>query len=178
MYSNPTTGEITFTPVPGYTSDPDNIDYILTENATGLSDTVNVLITYLEASPFANDDSSLGNAVGTNATVNLFANDQLSDGSQATTTNTSVILIDPATGMPTVTPNVVTIPGQGVCTYNPCYRRFDLWSVWWLYLQILHQSVISLQKHWTGLTESCFSDNYLYWTTTSLPMTIAHWAIL
>ncbi|HRD05950.1 MAG TPA: SdrD B-like domain-containing protein, partial [Saprospiraceae bacterium] len=116
---NPTTGEITFTPVPGYTSDPDNIDYILTENATGLSDTANVLITYLEASPFANDDSSLGNAVGTNATVNLLANDQLSDGSQATTTNTSVILIDPATGMPTVTPNVVTIPGQGVYTYNP-----------------------------------------------------------
>ena len=84
-----------------------------------MTDDAVVTITYIEEPPVANDDSSSGNTVGMNAIVNLLTNDQLSDGTQATTSNTSVVLIDPATGIPTVTPNVVTIPGQGVYTFNP-----------------------------------------------------------
>ena len=116
---NPATGDLTFDPDNGFTSDPTPIPYVLMETLTGLTDPAIVTIDYYQVPPIANDDSSLGNTVGSNATVNLLVNDQLADGSQATTTNTSVELIDPATGMPTVTPNVVTISGQGVYTYNP-----------------------------------------------------------
>ncbi|MBK7788266.1 MAG: DUF11 domain-containing protein, partial [Saprospiraceae bacterium] len=116
---NPATGVLSFDPNPGFTLDPTPIDYILTETATGLSDTANVLITYIELPPLAVDDSDLGNAVGTNGSVNILANDQLSDGSPATISNTTVVLIDPSTGLPTLTPNVVTIAGMGVYTYNP-----------------------------------------------------------
>ncbi|SDN12365.1 DUF4347 domain-containing protein, partial [Siphonobacter aquaeclarae] len=42
--------------------------------------------------PAANDDSSTGNTPGSNTTINILANDKLSDGSQATTSNTSVAL--------------------------------------------------------------------------------------
>ncbi len=116
---NPATGDLTFDPFDGFTTDPTPISYVLTEVLTGLTDNALVTITYTEAPPYANDDSSLGNTVGNNAVVNLLTNDQLSDGSQATIANTSVVLIDPATGLATVTPNVVTISGQGVYTYNP-----------------------------------------------------------
>ena len=86
---------------------------------TGLTDQANVTITYIEQPPVANDDQSLNNVVGSNVAINLLTNDDLSDGTQATTANTTVTLIDPATGVATTTPNMVTIPGQGVYNYNP-----------------------------------------------------------
>ena len=66
---------------------------------------------------------------------------------QATTSNTSVVLIDPATGIPTVTPNVVTIPGQSVYTFNPAtgdltFDPFDGFTT------DPTLSVISLRKYW------------------------------
>ena len=119
----------------------------------------------LSGTSIANDDSSLGNTVGNNATVNLLVNDQLADGSQATTTNTSVELIDPATGMPTVTPNVVTISGQGVYTYNPSTGdlTFDP------FLMVYHGSYSNqLYPYWNidRIDRRCCSDNDLYWRAT------------
>ncbi|MBK8698884.1 MAG: DUF11 domain-containing protein [Saprospiraceae bacterium] len=120
VYSyDPLTGDLTFNPNPGFTTDPTPIDYVLTESLTGLSDDATVTITYLEIPPVANDDQDQDNVPGTDVTINILANDFISDGNPVTVVNTSVVLIDPATGMPTLTPNMVTIPGQGVYTYDP-----------------------------------------------------------
>lgn len=71
--------------------------------------------------PVATDDSNLDNVQGTNVSVNILANDKLSDGSTATPTNTSVALT--TTGLPagsTLNANgSVTVPGQGTWTYDP-----------------------------------------------------------
>ena len=77
---------------------------------TGLTDQATVTITYDEVPPIANDDTSSGNTIGNNVDLNILTNDQLSDGSPATVANTGVVLIDPSTGMPTLTPNVINIP--------------------------------------------------------------------
>ena len=152
-----------------FTTDPTPISYILTETLTGLTDDAVVTITYIEEPPVANDDSSSGNTVGMNAIANLLTNDQLSDGTQATTSNTSVVLIDPATGIPTV---------YTKCSYHSWTRcsipltlpqEFDVWSVWWLLLQILHLSVIS-HGNIDRIDRQRCSDNHLYWTTTG-----CHW---
>ena len=73
----------------------------------------------------------------------------------------SVILIDPATrhanGWQS---NVVTIPGQGVYTYNPCYRRFDLDP----FDGFTHRSYTNQlypYRNIDRLTESCPLDNYI-----------------
>ena len=101
---NPATGVLTFDPNVGFTTDPTPISYTLTEVLTGLKDNAKVTVTYNEIPPVANDDSSLIIQTGVAVSLNILANDDLSDGSQATTANTSVVLINPATGLPTVTP--------------------------------------------------------------------------
>ena len=116
---NTTTGDLTFDPQPGFTGNPTPITYVLTETATGLSDNALVTVLYTELPPTAVDDHSTGNAPGANTIVSILANDKLSDGSQATTGNTTVALIDPATGHPSITPNVVVVPGQGTWSYDP-----------------------------------------------------------
>ncbi|MBL0082200.1 MAG: hypothetical protein IPP37_07090 [Saprospiraceae bacterium] len=57
--------------------------------------------------------------MGANVTLNLLLNDDVSDGEIDTVSNTTVTLIDPTTGLATPPPNVVTMAGQGVYTYNP-----------------------------------------------------------
>ncbi|HNY01091.1 MAG TPA: hypothetical protein PKG48_00810, partial [Bacteroidales bacterium] len=116
---NTTTGELTFNPDPGFTTDPSPITYVLTQISTGLSDDATVTVLYTELPPTAVNDGSNGNAPGATVNTSILVNDLLSDGSQATTGNTSVQLVDPATGLPTITPNVVVVPGQGTWTYNP-----------------------------------------------------------
>ena len=116
----PATGALTFDPLPGFTTDPTPITYVLTEVSTGLTDTATVTVDYTQIPPVANNDSSLNNTVGTNVTLNILTNDTLSDGTQATPTNTTVALT--TTGLPagsTITGNVVTVPGQGTWTYVP-----------------------------------------------------------
>ncbi|MCG8798993.1 gliding motility-associated C-terminal domain-containing protein, partial [Tenacibaculum finnmarkense] len=116
---DPLTGNLTFNPEDGFTQTPTDIIYELTETSTGLIDTATVKAEYTEADPIATDDSSTGNTPGDDATVNLLTNDDLSDGTQATVSNTSIELIDPATGIATTTPNVVTVAGEGVWTLDP-----------------------------------------------------------
>ncbi|MCG8881559.1 Ig-like domain-containing protein [Tenacibaculum finnmarkense] len=116
---DPLTGNLTFNPEDGFTQTPTDISYELTETSTGLSDIATVKAEYTEADPIATNDSSTGNTPGVNATVNLLTNDDLSDGTQATVSNTSIELIDLATGIATTTPNVVTVAGEGVWTLDP-----------------------------------------------------------
>ncbi|MCK9271205.1 MAG: hypothetical protein M0P50_12280, partial [Bacteroidales bacterium] len=115
-----TTGDLTFTPDAGFTTDPTPITYELTQESTGLSDTAVVTFDYTEGNPTAVNDESLNNNPGDNVTIDILDNDLLSDGTTpASPTNTTVVLIDPATGAPTITPNVVVVPGEGTWTYEP-----------------------------------------------------------
>ncbi|MBE7646758.1 hypothetical protein F7644_12285, partial [Tenacibaculum finnmarkense genomovar ulcerans] len=116
---DPATGILTFNPEDGFTQTPTDISYELTETSTGLSDIATVKAEYTEADPIATNDSSTGNTPGDDATVKLLDNDDLSDGTQATVSKTSIELIDPATGIATTTPNVVTVAGEGVWTLDP-----------------------------------------------------------
>ena len=115
----PTTGVLTFVPIEGFTTDPSSIEYILTEILTGLSDEASVMFDYIGAEPVAVNDRSIDILPGNIASINILANDELSDGSQATTINTTVILLDPTTGMPTTIPYLVTVTGEGVWTFVP-----------------------------------------------------------
>ncbi|MEI7726882.1 MAG: hypothetical protein WCK09_17360, partial [Bacteroidota bacterium] len=116
---NTVNGELTFDPQTGFTTDPTPITYLLTEISTGLSDPALVTVLYTEEPPIANDDVKNGNTPGVPAFINILLNDKLSDGSPATPANTSVQLIDPVTGYPTITANVVVVPNQGTWTYEP-----------------------------------------------------------
>ena len=117
---NPATGDLTFDPIPGFTTDPTLVTYVLTEVSTGLTGTTTINVDYTQVAPVAVIDNSLNNTVGTNVTLNILTNDTLSDGSQATPTNTTVTLT--TTGLPagsTIAGNVLTVPGEGTWTYNP-----------------------------------------------------------
>ncbi|KPM50185.1 hypothetical protein, partial [Jiulongibacter sediminis] len=50
------TGEVTFNPEAGFTTDPAPITYTLIENATSLDSTATITITYTEEPPVAVDD--------------------------------------------------------------------------------------------------------------------------
>lgn len=70
--------------------------------------------------PAATDDASSGNTPNTNVSVSILTNDKRSDGTQATTSNTSVALT--TTGLPagsSLAGNTVTVPGEGTWTYDP-----------------------------------------------------------
>jgi len=109
------TGELTFIPEPGFTTDPTPIVYLLVENATGLSDIAVVSIDYVEVPPIANDDISKGNVTGASVNVNILDNDLLSDGTPAKPGFVTIDL-DPETEGIQVT---LVIAGEGTWSYNP-----------------------------------------------------------
>ncbi|MFN8430234.1 MAG: hypothetical protein U0V04_09660 [Spirosomataceae bacterium] len=111
---NSGTGEVTFTPQAGYTTDPTDISYVLTELLTGLSDTAAIHVEYTEIPPVAVNDNSTGNVPGAAVTINVLSNDDLSDGSNTTPATVSVDL-DPATAG---IQDTLTVVGQGEWTYN------------------------------------------------------------
>jgi large repetitive protein len=108
------TGELTFTPEAGFTTDPTPIVYELTEKATGLSDTGTVRVDYTEEQPLAVDDTSTGNTPGDAVTVDILANDKLSDGTPALPGLVTVDL-DPST--PGIQTELV-VPGEGTWSYD------------------------------------------------------------
>ncbi|AEH01679.1 Ig-like domain-containing protein [Lacinutrix sp. 5H-3-7-4] len=61
-------GNITFTPEPGFTGDPTPISYTVDDNDGNTSNQATVTITY-SANPIAEDDSSLDNTIGSPVTV-------------------------------------------------------------------------------------------------------------
>ncbi|WP_452223127.1 tandem-95 repeat protein, partial [Lacinutrix chionoecetis] len=62
------TGNITFTPEPGFTGDPTPITYTIEDNDGNVSNEATVTITYT-SNPIAEDDVSLDNPIGTAVTV-------------------------------------------------------------------------------------------------------------
>ncbi|GAA4442270.1 hypothetical protein GCM10023091_28740 [Ravibacter arvi] len=111
---------MTFTPGTGFTGNPTPIQYTITDSGELTSAPTNITVTYLLEPPVANNDISENNAAGTTVALNILTNDLISDGSPATTTNTSVTLTN--TGLPEgsiVAGNTVTVPGEGVWTYDP-----------------------------------------------------------
>ena len=109
---DPTTGEITFTPEPGFVGDPTPVAYTVDDNDGNTSDPATVTIDYDTADPFASNDSSTGNATGTAVTIDPLGNDNDADG---TLDPTSVRLVDPS-GNPVT---ALTVPGEGVWAVDP-----------------------------------------------------------
>jgi gliding motility-associated-like protein/uncharacterized repeat protein (TIGR01451 family) len=111
---NPSTGDLSFTPDPGFTTDPDPIDYLLTEILTGLSDEATVTVDYNEGEPFAINDNSTGHQPGRAVTINILTNDRLSDGSQATPALVTIDLDVQSEGIQTE----FIRTGEGTWNYN------------------------------------------------------------
>ena len=111
---NPATGEVTFTPESGFTSDPTPITYNVVEKANGLVDPATITIDYvLPIEAIA--DVSNNNVPGVNAVLNIVANDTLSDGSPATPVEVTADLNPATAGVD----NSLVVPGEGTWTYNP-----------------------------------------------------------
>ncbi|MFN8346635.1 MAG: Ig-like domain-containing protein [Spirosomataceae bacterium] len=108
------TGLITFTPEVGFTIDPTPITYVLTENATSLSDDAIVTAHYNQLMPLAVNDVIAAVNPGVNASVNLLTNDKLSDGSPATLAKVTVDLNPALAGIQTT----FTVAGEGTWTYT------------------------------------------------------------
>jgi gliding motility-associated-like protein/uncharacterized repeat protein (TIGR01451 family) len=111
----PETGIITFTPEPGFTTDPAPFRYLLKENLTGLSDEGTVTIEYIEEPPTASDDKSVDNNPGNPATFNILANDKLSDKTPAISGKITVDIDLEMEG----TQTELIVEGEGIWSYNP-----------------------------------------------------------
>lgn len=111
---NPGNGELTFSPAAGFTTDPEPIMYILTEKSTGRSDEATVTIDYNEGEPFAVNDNTTGHSPGSTVTINILANDRLSDGTQATPEKVTIDLSPNTEG----TQHEITVTGEGTWSYN------------------------------------------------------------
>jgi gliding motility-associated-like protein/uncharacterized repeat protein (TIGR01451 family) len=111
---NLSTGDLTFTPDPGFTTDPDPIRYKLTEKLTGLSDEATVTVDYNEGEPFAINDNSSGHKPGSAVTINILSNDRLSDGTQALPGMVTVDLNPQAEGLQ----DQFIKSGEGTWSYN------------------------------------------------------------
>ncbi|WP_304233702.1 hypothetical protein [Jiulongibacter sediminis] len=109
------TGEVTFTPEAGFTTDPTPINYTLIENATGLDSTATITITYVEEPPVAVDDEDLDNVVGTDVTLNIIENDSLSDGTPIVTPSVVEVDLDPST--PGIQDSLI-VAGEGRYDYD------------------------------------------------------------
>ena len=113
---NDTNGELTFNPDPGFTTDPTEITYWLTEIATESVSMAKVNILYDEFDPEANDDSnSVPGDPGDNVTISILENDKLSDETGATVATTTVDM-DMATDSEQLS---LVVEGEGTWTYNP-----------------------------------------------------------
>ncbi|MEO1538661.1 MAG: hypothetical protein AAFR73_13145, partial [Pseudomonadota bacterium] len=120
---NNASGEVQFVPnatLIANENDPAPIPYTLTEIATGLSDTANITITYIDP-PTANDDEDLNNLVGTDVLdLDLLDNDELADGSTPDPTEVTVDLDTTTDGIQTTLTNA-----DGTYTYDPATGTVD-----------------------------------------------------
>ncbi|MBK8492590.1 MAG: hypothetical protein IPL49_17295 [Saprospirales bacterium] len=65
-------GNVTFTPDPGFNDDPTPITYTIEDNDGNTSNTATIVVDYV---PVATDDVSTGNVTNTPVTVDVLAND-------------------------------------------------------------------------------------------------------
>ncbi len=111
------TGEVTFNPEAGFTTDPTPIMYTLIENATGLDSTATITITYTEEPPVAVNDESNDNIVGIDVTLNIIANDSLSDGTPVLTLSVAELTVDLDPSTPGIQDSLI-VPGEGRYDYD------------------------------------------------------------
>ncbi|TXI05581.1 MAG: DUF11 domain-containing protein [Pseudorhodobacter sp.] len=106
-----TTGEITFTPEPGYEGQPSPVNYRVADDQGNLSNLAALTVTFT-ARPVAIEDASADNPIGQAVTLDVLADDTVAPG--RTIVPTSVRLMD---GTNPVTS--LTVPGEGVWTVDP-----------------------------------------------------------
>ena len=102
---DPATGEIAFTPEPGFEGNPTIIDYSV-DTVDGVTVESTVEVTYVQVEP----DQSLDNPIGSAVTVDPVANDT------GDFDPTTVMIIDPATGLPVTS---LVVPGEGTWDVDP-----------------------------------------------------------
>ncbi|MCW2120516.1 Ig-like domain-containing protein, partial [Flavobacterium sp. 7A] len=108
-------GVVTFTPLPGFTTDPAAINYTVKDAQGNVSNIAKITVGYTEIPPIAIKDGNSGNAPkSASAPIAILSNDKLSDGTPATVTNTTVDL-DPNTPGDNAS---LIVAGQGVWNYN------------------------------------------------------------
>ncbi|KPM50187.1 Ig-like domain-containing protein, partial [Jiulongibacter sediminis] len=110
------TGEVTFNPEAGFTTDPTPIMYTLIENSTGLDSMATITITYTEEPPVAVNDEDLDNVVGIDVTLNIIANDSLSDGTSVLTLSVAEVTVDLDPSTPGIQDSLI-VPGEGRYDY-------------------------------------------------------------
>ena len=109
---NPTTGAVTFTPIPGFTSAPTTITYTVKDHEGNPTTAQIVLV----AGPIANSNSVGGVPQGTLASLgNILTDDKKGNGSTPTPAQVTVDL-DPSTAGDQ---NILVVPGEGTWNYNP-----------------------------------------------------------
>lgn len=99
-------GNVTFTPIPGFTQDPTPINYTVQDAGGRTSNQATITIDYV---PVASNDSSSGHATGTAVTVPVLANDTTGD---STVPSTVQIVGTPGPGVSLV------VPGEGTWSIN------------------------------------------------------------
>ncbi len=110
---NPTTGEVTFDPLPTFTGVATPVTYQV-KDGDGVPATSTITITVTGIAPTATDDVS-ATPVDTNVTLPILANDSPGAAS-APLVPASVKLLDPADN---TYKTAVTIPGEGAYTVDP-----------------------------------------------------------
>jgi len=126
------TGEVTFTPEPGFTADPTPINYTINDTAGLTSNEATLTITYVKVPPIPQDDFDLDNVSGSTVVIDLFANNEdpanpnplVDDDADGTVDVTSVSLVVPAgaTSIIVDPDGDVTgfnVPGEGNWSVNP-----------------------------------------------------------
>jgi CshA-type fibril repeat protein len=107
---NNTTGDITFTPVAGFTADPTAVTYTVTDNTGVVSNAASVTVDYPQT-PTVSTEDNVTAVSGNEVVIDVLANDS---DPQNDTDPTTVKIIDP-TGNPVTT---LTVPNEGTWDVN------------------------------------------------------------
>ena len=107
------TGEVTFTPVAGFVSDPSPVNYTITDRTGIVSNEATITVDYPQTAPLAVDDEKLDQPLAQAVVVPVLSNDSDPEGNLDPTT---VTLIDPVTDAPVT---VLPVAGEGVWTVDP-----------------------------------------------------------
>jgi len=115
------TGEITFTPISGFTGDPTPLSYEVTDLDNGTTAQASITADYPADPIVANDDTLTGLRAGVDANIYILNNDVLGDGSIPAPSDVTIVMINPTTGQPTQSP--VSVAGEGTWILNPTTAR-------------------------------------------------------
>ncbi|WP_157766109.1 PKD domain-containing protein, partial [Aquimarina aggregata] len=111
------TGELLFSPEPGFTGNPTDITYTVRDDSGNTSNIASVNIEYTFTPPIANDDTNpTPTPINNNTVLNIINNDELADGNTPNPSDVNVDLdLDPLS--PGIQ-NTLNVPGQGDWTYT------------------------------------------------------------